>query len=451
MLSHHGLPRRQSGFDLHDADIGLEIYDLAAKIFPLCRSVTGNGVRETLARLGRSIPLEVREVPTGTPVFDWTAPREWNVTDAWIKDPTGRRIVDFAHSNLHVMSYSMPVDARLTLAELRPHLYSLPERPDAVPYRTCFGSEGWGFCLPDRVLRTLNNGVYDVRIETSLQDGHLTYGEFLHPGETSDEVLLTAHLCHPSLANDNCSGLALLTLLAANIAKLRTRLSYRILFVPGTLGTLAWLARNEGVLPRVKHGLVLSGVGDGGGPTYKKSRRGNTMIDRVMEHVLHHDAHEPGAKPQVLEFSPDGYEERQFCSPGFDLPIGLFQRSLHGSYPQYHTSEDDLDFIDPQHLASSYNMLASALGVLEHDRKLMNLMPKGEPQLARRGLYDTFLDEEELRQRSLALLWVLNLSDGQHTLLDIAARSKLPFHLLHTVARDLEERELLLALKASGR
>jgi aminopeptidase-like protein len=419
--------------------IGDQIYALAAEIFPICRSITGNGVRETLRRLGRRIGIKVQEVPTGQRVFDWTVPREWNIRDAYVKDDSGVKIVDFAKSNLHVMSYSTPVRARMSLAELKKHLHCLPEQPDVIPYRTSYYSESWGFCVAHRQLEALREGTYEVVIDSTLEDGFLTYGEHLHRGESADEVLLSAHICHPSLANDNCSGLALLTHLAERLAGTRTRYSYRFLFAPGSIGALAWLSRNEDKVGRIRHGLVLSCVGDGGGPTYKKSRRGDAEIDRAMAHVLKHSEHQP----TILDFSPYGYDERQYCSPGFDLPVGLFQRSKFGTFPEYHTSADNLDFISPAHLESSYRMIAGLIAVLEDNLTLRNTSPKGEPQLGRRGLYGAIGGDKNSTSGNMAMLWVLNLSDGRHSLLDIAERADLPFAAVRAAAAALFRHGLL--------
>lgn len=421
------------------AGIGEEIHALAAEIFPICRSITGDGVRETLARLGRHVALDVHEVPTGTQVFDWTVPREWNIKDAYIRDGRGRKVVDFAKSNLHVMSYSVPVRARLSLAELKPHLHSLPDQPDRIPYRTSYYAENWGFCLTHRELVSLADEVYDVVIDATLRDGSLSYGEYLHRGESSDEVLLSAHVCHPSLANDNCSGLALLTLLAREIGKIKTRLSYRFLFAPGTIGAITWLARNDAQTARIKHGLVVSCLGDGGGPTYKKSRRGDATIDAVMAHVLKH----AGPAGQVVDFSPYGYDERQFCSPGFNLPVGLFQRSQWGTFPEYHTSGDDLAFIKASHLQHSYEMIAAAIDVLENDATFVNTVSKCEPQLGRRGLYGAIGGRPDAARDNMTMLWLLNMSDGSKSVLEIADHIGQPFAAVIAVAALLEQHGLL--------
>ena len=420
-------------------NIGDQIFALAAKIYPICRSITGNGVRYTLRELRKHIALEIHEVPTGTEVFDWTIPREWNVRDAYIKNEHGEKVVDFARSNLHVMSYSVPVRQRISLSELKEHLYTLPDQPDLIPYRTSYYKENWAFCMAHRQFESLQDEMYDVLIDSTLAEGYLTYGEYLHKGETKDEFLFSAHICHPSLANDNCSGVALLTHLAERMAGLQTRYSYRFLFAPGTIGAITWLARNEDNSQRIKHGLVVSMVGDAGGPTYKRSRRGNTMIDRAIVHVLRHS----GLKPAVLDFFPYGYDERQYCSPGFDLPVGLFQRSRFGEIPQYHTSADDLDFIRPEHLGESYRLITQVLDVIENDTIYVNLMPKCEPQLGRRGLYNAVGGDKDAAAANMALLWILNLSDGAHSLLDIAERADLPFEVIRRTAEQLEQHGLL--------
>lgn len=420
-------------------DLGEEIFAFVAEIYPICRSITGRGVRETLRAISAHIKLEVHEVPTGTQVFDWVIPREWNIRDAYIKNDRGEKVLDFARSNLHVMSYSVPVRQRISLAELKQHVYTLPDQPDLIPYRTSYYAENWAFCMPHRLLEGLRDETYEVVIDSTLTDGHLTYGEYLHKGETEDEFLLSAHVCHPSLANDNCSGVALLTHLAKRMAGLRTRYSYRFLFAPGTIGAITWLARNEGNSQRIKHGLVVSMVGDGGGPTYKKSRRGNSRIDRAVIHAVRHS----GLTPTILDFSPYGYDERQYCSPGFNLPVGLFQRSKFGEIPEYHTSADNLDFVAPSNLAQSYRLVAEAIDAVDHDTVYRNTMPKCEPQLGRRGLYGAVGGDKDAVAANMAMLWILNLSDGMHSLLDIAERANLPFAVIRRTARLLHRCGLL--------
>ncbi|QDW36628.1 DUF4910 domain-containing protein [Bradyrhizobium sp. KBS0727] len=426
-------------------DVGTEILALAARIFPICRSITGNGVRQTLREVGAHIDLDIHEVATGTPVLDWTIPREWNIRDAWIKNEGGEKIVDFGRSNLHVMSYSVPVQRRMSLAELKKHIYTLPDQPDLIPYRTSYYAENWAFCMPHRQFEALRDETYEVSIDSSLTDGHLTYGEYLHKGETEDEFLLSAHVCHPSLANDNCSGIALLTHLAKRISGLRTRYSYRFLFAPGTIGAITWLARNEDRVHRIKHGLVVSMVGDRGGPTYKKSRRGNAEIDRTMIHALNHS----GLSPVIEEFYPYGYDERQYCSPGFNLPVGLFSRSKFGAIPEYHTSADNLDFIRPEALSESYRLINETIGAIEGNGIYCNTSPKGEPQLGKRGLYGAIGGDKDAAAANMAMLWILNQSDGTNSLLDIAERAKLPFAVVQRTAKLLGDHGLLKPLASA--
>ena len=432
---------RQVNFGEHvvTQDVGEEIFAFATRIFPICRSITGNGVRQTLREIGAHIQLETHEVPTGTEVFDWTIPREWNIREAYIKDSSGNKVIDFTESNLHVMSYSVPVRKRVSLAELKQHIHTLPEQPELIPYRTSYYAEDWAFCMAHRQLESLRDETYDVVIDSSLEDGHLTYGEYLHKGDTEDEFLFSAHVCHPSLANDNCSGVALLTHLAKRMAGLQTRYSYRFVFAPGTIGAITWLARNEEKTCRIKHGMVISMVGDGGGPTYKKSRRGDAAVDRAMVHVLAHS----GLTATVLDFWPYGYDERQYCSPGFNLPVGLFQRSMYGTISQYHTSADDLDFIRPEYLAQSYSTIAKTIDVIENDAVYWNTNPKCEIQLGKRGLYGPVGGDTDTATKNMAMLWVLNLSDGTRSLLDIAERSNLPFAIVCKTARLLQEHGLL--------
>ncbi|TFY97001.1 DUF4910 domain-containing protein [Ramlibacter rhizophilus] len=416
------------------------MYELVRSLYPICRSITGEGVRQTLAQLRELIPLEVHQVPSGTAVFDWTVPREWNIRDAWVKNAAGERVIDFQRHTLHVVSYSVPVRARMTLTQLRPHLHTLPDQPELIPYRTSYYQEDWGLCLPHRQLEQLPEGEYEVCIDSTLQDGHLNWGECLLPGELEDEVLLSCHVCHPSLCDDNLSGIAVATFLARELAAAPRRYSYRFLFVPGTIGSIAWLHRNQARTHRIRHGLVLTCLGDSAGFTYKRSRRGEAEIDRALEHVLAHC----GAPSELVDFSPYGYDERQYNSPGFDLPVGCLMRSQHGCFPEYHTSADDLDFVRPESLAQSLALLRSVVRVLEDNRCYRSLNPFCEPQLGRRGLY-AGLGGTQIRTLQMAMLWVMNQSDGTHSLLDIAQRAGLPFDTVAEAARLLVRGELITA------
>ena len=425
--------------DAHHGDAGQNIYALAKRIFPICRSITGDGVRETLAILRETVPYQISEVPSGTPAFDWSVPKEWNIKDAYVCDPGGRRVIDFRKSNLHVVNYSVPVRAEMPLTELKEHIFTLPDAPDLVPYRTSYYKEFWGFCMAHREFKRLAEGTYTVVIDSSLEDGALTYGEYVHRGDSDEEILLSAHVCHPSLANDNCAGLALVSELARRLQGIKTRYTYRFILAPGTIGAITWLARNEAQVDRIKAGLVLSCIGDRAAPSYKRSRRGTALIDRAVAHVLGHNS--PDAS--IEDFSPYGYDERQYCSPGFNLPVGLLQRSRFGSFPEYHTSADNLDFISAEQLADSFSLVTEILHVLENDRRTINLCPKCEPQLGRRGLYESIGGDKDAPARNMAMLWVLNLSDGEHSLLDIAERSGIRFSSVAAAAERLEQAELL--------
>lgn len=425
--------------DLLQSGSGDEMFEFVRELYPICRSISGDGVRETLRRIAGHIPLEVQEVPTGTEVFDWTVPKEWNIREAWIRDPDGKKIVDFADHNLHVVSYSTPVHARMSLQELKPNLHSLPDRPDWIPYRTSYYNESWGFCLSHSQLESLVDGEYEVYIDTSLEDGSLTYGECLIEGKCEEEVLLSAHVCHPSLANDNLSGIALLTRLGNALTSVDTNYSYRLIFAPGTIGSITWLARNQDRSSRITHGLVISCVGDGGGPTYKRSRRGNAGIDRAVEQVLR----EMAPEANIEDFSPYGYDERQYCSPGFNLPVGLLERSKYGEFPEYHTSADNLEFVDANNLGLSYEIVVRIIDTIESNWAPVSAAPYCEPQLGKRGLYEAMGGDSQRAQRQLAMLWVLNLADGQHTLQDIAARSGLDLATIRDISELLLEHDLL--------
>ncbi len=418
---------------------GERMRQLIAELYPICRSITGNGVRTTLRRIQEEIPLAIKEIPSGTPVFDWTVPREWNIRDAYIKNSHGERVVDFHKSNLHVVSYSVPMRGRLPLAELRPHLHTLPDRPDWIPYRTSYYQENWGFCLSDRQLEQLADGEYEVCIDSSLKDGSLTYGELLLPGKTPDEVLFSCHVCHPSLCNDNLSGIAVATFLAQRLQSAPRRYAYRFLFIPGTIGAITWLAKNAETAYRIRHGLVLAGVGDRSPLAYKKSRRGNAEIDRAVAHVLRYS----GRECKTTDFSPYGYDERQFCSPGFDLAVGRLSRAPHGEFPEYHTSADNLEFVAPESLTETFSVCLKIIELLQHNRTYVNMNPKCEPQLGKRGLYRAIGGKSDAGQSEMAMLWVLNLSDGRHTLLDIAERAELPFAVVASAAETLEKHGLL--------
>ena len=425
---------------------GSDMLALITRLYPICRSITGEGVRETLRILREHIPLEIREIPSGTQVFDWTVPREWNIRDAWIKNSRGERVVDFRQNNLHVVGYSVPVKLKLSLEELKKNIFTLPAQPDLIPYRTSYYKETWGFCLAQNQLDALTDDVYEACIEATLEPGSLTLGEYFLQGETKEEVLISCHICHPSLANDNLSGIALAIALAETLRPQARRYSYRFLFNPGTIGSITWLALNEERAANIKHGLVLTCVGDSGSITYKKSRRGDAEIDRAVQHVLRTS----GDTHRVIDFHPYGYDERQYCSPGFNLPVGCFMRSQHGTFPEYHTSADDLSFVRQDRLEDSLEKLWSVVQVLEQNHVYLNQNPKCEPALGKRGLYGGTGGTRRDGFDELALLWVLNLSDGKHDLLAIAERAGLSFEVVHRAAMALETSSLLRKVSAAG-
>jgi aminopeptidase-like protein len=420
-------------------EIGQEIYRFISELYPICRSITGNGLRETLQLIKKHISLGIHEVPSGTKVFDWTVPKEWNIRDAYVKNFEGERIIDFHESNLYVVGYSIPVKKKISLEELKNHLFTLPDHPDWVPYRTSYYREHWGFCLSHKHFLELQDEEYEVCIDATLEEGHLTYGEYYLRGKSADEVLISCHACHPSLCNDNLSGVALVTFLAKHLSQFALRYSYRFLFIPATIGSITWLYLNESHVSRIKHGLVIACIGDSGKSTYKKSRRGHAEIDKAVIHVLKHS----GADYEIIDFFPYGYDERQYCSPAFNLSVGCLMRTPHGRFPEYHTSADDLNFVQPTYLADSFSKCLSTLYVLEHNKTYMNRNPKCEPQLGKRGLYRSLGGQAEGGISELALLWVLNLSDGDHTLLDIAERSGLGFVAIKKAADALLEHDLL--------
>lgn len=423
--------------------IGEEMHRLIQELYPICRSITGNGIRETLHHIQKHVPVQIHEVPTGTAVFDWVVPKEWNINDAYIKNSRGERVIDFKKSNLHVMGYSLPIKAKMPLSELKPHLHTLPEHPEWIPWRTSFYKEDWGFCLSHKQLLALKDEEYEVCIDASLKNGHLTYGECYLQGEKSDEVLLSCHACHPSLCNDNLSGVALVTYLAQCLNGLSLRYSYRFLFIPTTIGSITWLAFNKSIVPKIKHGLVAACVGDRGKSTYKKSRRDDAEIDQAFIHVLKHS----GQEYEVIDFFPYGYDERQYCSPGFNLPVGCVMRTPHGRFPEYHTSADNLDFIRPECLADSLTKCLKVLYILENNKLFINQNPHGEPQLGKRGLYHAMGGRTDKALYELAMLWVLNSADGNCTLLDIAEKAGMPFETIHEAAKILLAQDLLQELQ----
>ena len=438
-----------------------EMFRLMKKLYPICRSITGNGVRKTLEIINKEIPLQIHEVPTGKKVFDWTIPKEWNINDAYIIDPNGKKIIDFKKSNLHVLNYSIPVNQKISLSELKKHIHTIPEKPEVVPYVTSYYSENWGFCMAHNDFLDLKEGEYHVVIDSKLEEGSLTYGEFLIPGKSEHEILFSCYVCHPSMCNDNLSGVVLLTQIAKHFRNIKNNYSIRFIFVPETIGAITWIRQNEANILKIKHGLVATCLGDSGKFTYKKSRQGNAEIDKTVIRILENS----NCEFKTVDFFPWGSDERQFCSPGFNLPIGSLMRSMYGTedFPEYHTSEDNLEFMNKESLRDSFEKYIEIIESLdenfsqkhiiqskykdkEKSEIYLNLFPKCEPQLGRRGVYRTLGGQNnslESRKNEFAIFWVLNLSDGQHSISDIIQRSGFEENIIRGAIKTLIEKNLL--------
>ena len=422
-----------------------DMFDLISELYPICRSITGDGVRQSLDIIKKYIDLEKKEVLSGTQVFDWSVPKEWNIFDAYIIDPNGEKIIDFKKSNLHVVNYSIPIKKKIKLEELKKHIHTIPTQPDVIPYITSYYNEDWGFCMTHNQLINLQEGEYEVVIDSTLENGSLTYGEYLIKGETDDEFLLSCYICHPSLCNDNLSGVALLTHLAKNLKNLKPKFSYRFLFIPETIGAITWLSINENKINKIKAGLVATCVGDQGNSTYKKTRIGDSRIDRIVSHVLKYS----NTNYSIVDFYPYGSDERQFCSPGFNLPIGSLMRTPYRKFLEYHNSGDNLNFIKKESLGDTFKKYLECLFIFDKDEKFLNKNPKCEPQLGKRGIYrnvgivrsDKNTDETE--QKELAIFWILNLSDGKNSLLDISEKSGISFEIISEASLKLYENNLL--------
>lgn len=420
-----------------------QMYDLMKDLFGICRSITGNGVRKSLDMIKKYADVDVHEVKSGTRVFDWTVPKEWNIKDAYVLDPEGKKIIDFTNSNLHIVSYSTPINKKMNLADLKPHLHTLPEQPEVIPYLTSYYNENWGFCLRHSDFLQLKEGEYQVFIDSTLQDGSLTYGEYLLKGNNKEEILISCYVCHPSMCNDNLSGIVITTMLAHYLKNIRLNHSIRFLFIPETIGAITWLSLNEKDLSNIKHGLVITCAGDPGISTYKKSRRGDAQIDKTVEYVLK----KSGSPYNIVDFFPTGSDERQFCSPGFNLPVGSIMRTMYSKFQEYHTSADNLDFVKKEALFDTFLKCLKTIFILDNNNTYTNLNPKCEPQLGKRGLYRSTGGQKVTKDTESAIFWILNLSDGKNTLLDIAERSDIDFTILLDTALNLESKGLLKSLQ----
>ncbi|RME18198.1 MAG: DUF4910 domain-containing protein [Bacteroidetes bacterium] len=408
------------------------------RLFPICRSITGNGVRDTLKIISEIIPLNIYEIPSGTDIFDWTIPKEWNINDAYIITPDGQKIGNFKEHNLHVVNYSTPIHKKISFDELKQHLHTLPHKPNAIPYVTSYYKENWGFCLTyDEYKQLPQKGEYEVLIDSSLTNGHLTYADCVLQGETQNEVLISTYICHPSMANNELSGPLVAMFLYQKLAQLTKRkYTYRFVFAPETIGALVYLHKNgEHLKKHCKAGYILTCVGDRGIFHYKQSKYGNTLADKAALHTLKHSK----KLFRVLPFYPGGSDERQYCSPAFNLPVGSLMRTPYREYPEYHTSLDNKNFISFKALKESVEMYFQIMMTLEDNEKYINLQPYGEPQLSKRGLYIGDLSRDDIMQ----IMYILQYSDGNNDLMDIAERTKTNVHHLKKLADILQQHNLL--------
>jgi aminopeptidase-like protein len=419
---------------------GMFMHALATRLFPICRSLTGDGVRKTLGILKEHLPgLSIHEIPSGTRCFDWTVPDEWNIRDAFVLDPSGKKIVDFTKCNLHVLGYSEPVDKEVTLDELQTHLHSLPDLPDAVPYVSSFYNRAWGFCISHNERQKLPEGTYRVFIDSTLEPGNLTYAELLLPGNNQEEILISTYVCHPSMANNELSGPVVCLQLAKWLSELpQRRYSYRLLFIPETIGSIAYLSRHLQHLQKyVIAGFTITCIGDERAYSYLPSRAGNTLSDRVAQHVLKHRA------PDYIRYSflDRGSDERQYCAPGVDLPIASLMRSKYGVYPEYHTSLDDLTLVTPKGLQGGYEVLRDCVTAIEIERRYQ-VTVLCEPQMGKRGLYSPLMTRGVERTVQMRMD-ILTYCDGKHSLLDIADLLGTPVAEIFTFVEELVKHDLV--------
>ena len=422
---------------------GRHIYDLAAELFPICRSLSGEGVRTTLKRLQDFIPLKIHEIPSGTDVFDWTVPPEWNIREAWIKNDRGEKVVDFSVHNLHVLGYSTPVDQTLPLSELREHLYTLPEQPDAIPYITSYYKERWGFCLSENQLSSLPDGDYHVYIDSDLKPGVLNYADLVIPGESTEEILFSTYICHPSMANNELSGPCLATFLAQWVMQKKRRYTYRFVFLPETIGSIIYLSRHlQHLQKNVIAGYVLTCCGDDRDYSFLESRNGNTLADRAALTILQEN--QPHFK--FYSYLTRGSDERQYCAPGVDLPVASIMRSKYGVYPEYHTSLDDMDLISHEGLQGAYDIYTQVIDLIErNDFYQINCLC--EPQLGKRGLYPD-LSTKQNASIMRAMTNFIAYADGSRDLISIAEKIGVPTSTLIPIAQQLTDASLLTRLNA---
>ena len=414
------------------------MHRLMTQLFPICRSITGDGVRETLRILQGHIPLSIVEVPSGTKVFDWTVPREWNIRDAYVLDPQGRKIINFKESNLHVLGYSAPIARSVTLSELQEHLYSLADQPEAIPWVTSVYEERWGFCLAHSQRVKLEEGTYQVFIDSELKKGSLTYGELIIPGTTTKEIFISTYICHPSMANNELSGPVVATMLAKWLASEPRRFSYRIIFIPETIGSITYLSKNlESMKANIVAGFNLTCVGDERGYSYLPSRKGTTLADKAALNILR------SKHPEFKHYSflERGSDERQYCSPGIDLPVVSLMRTKYREFPEYHTSLDNLELVTPAGLEGSFALHKDCIDLLERNR-IYKVCCFGEPQLGKRGLYPTIATKDSHRQ-VIDMLNVIAYADGTNDLIDISNMIQVPARDLYPITDQLVAADLL--------
>ena len=420
-------------------NLGSEMYSLMERLFPICRSLTGNGNRQTLNILKEYIPIEIKEVPSGTKVFDWEVPDEWNIKDAFIKTPDGKKVVDFKNNNLHLVGYSEPFEGKIKLDELKNHIYTLPDQPDLIPYVTSYYQRRWGFCLSENQFKTLKNGIYEIQIDSTLEPGNLTYADLIVKGKSKKEILISTYICHPSLANNELSGPVISTFLAKYLLENNDNYySYRFVFAPETIGTITYLSKHIEELKRnVIAGYVLTCIGDSGSFSYLQSRKENTLVDRVTMHVLKHTEKEY----ELYDYLASGSDERQYCSPGIDLPVGSLMRTKYGKYPEYHTSGDNMDIISSDELDKSLEKLKLCIDIIENNRIYKSTV-LGDPQLGKRGLYPT-ISTKTLSLNVITMMNILSFCDGHHDLLWIAEKIGKPIMELFPIVETLFQNDLL--------
>jgi aminopeptidase-like protein len=423
------------------AELRATIENYFDRLWPICRSITGNGVRESIGILSEIIPFTVHEVSSGTAVFDWIIPKEWNIHDAYIITPTGERICEFRKNNLHVVNYAVPVNAEMTLEELKPHLHSVERLPDAVPYVTSYYKERWGFCISKNDLEKLPEGKYKVVIDSELKNGHLTYADHLLKGKSEKEIVFSSYICHPSMANNELSGPLVLAFLYKLIGTMPGRkYSYRFILAPETIGAITYLSRNGGLMKKnTLAGFVINCVGTNASPVYKKSRNGNSIGDEAAINVLKNS----GMKFRVDEFEPVGSDERQYCSPAFDLPFGSLMRSKYSEYPEYHTSADNKDFISFDAMLETVQLYLRIAETIEKEEILYNTVGAGEPNLGKRNLYPDLAGALSVPETLLLRMRLLNFMDGTKTLSGFIAKYNYPEQLVFAEAEILKANSLL--------